>query len=348
MRSRYTVIPMNGISVGRILPRAAKFYYTAERSDVSRDAKRRLEWIDWYQQHGENARKTCRHFGITPDTFYRWKRRYRPRQLTRLESQSRRPHRLRKPMTTPQEEARIRAWREKYPRWGKDKIQVLLKVYDRMDLSASTVGRVLGRLKAKGMIREPAKLKALRRRPRVKRPWARRKPREYVPEAPGDLVQVDTLDQEILPGLRRKQFTARDMISKYDALKAYSQATSLCARYFLDHLERVLPFPIRALQIDGGSEFMGEFEQECQNRGLQLFVLPPHSPKLNGCVERANRTHTEEFYEVQEIPSDLVQHNLRLATWENTYNRIRPHQALGYQTPAQFVEKWFQLHPKEG
>jgi len=27
-------------------------------------------------------------------------------------------------------------------------------------------------------------------------------------------------------------------------------------------------------------------------------VLPPRSPKLNGAVERANRTHTEEFYQV--------------------------------------------------
>jgi hypothetical protein len=27
-------------------------------------------------------------------------------------------------------------------------------------------------------------------------------------------------------------------------------------------------------------------------------VLPPRSLKLNGAVERANRTHTEEFYQV--------------------------------------------------
>jgi putative transposase len=33
-------------------------------------------------------------------------------------------------------------------------------------------------------------------------------------------------------------------------------------------------------------------------RRLHLFVLPPRSPKLNGAVERANRTHTEEFYQI--------------------------------------------------
>jgi hypothetical protein len=29
-------------------------------------------------------------------------------------------------------------------------------------------------------------------------------------------------------------------------------------------------------------------------QGSHLFVLPPRSPKLNGHVERAHRTHTEE------------------------------------------------------
>jgi hypothetical protein len=33
--------------------------------------------------------------------------------------------------------------------------------------------------------------------------------------------------------------------------------------------------------------------------GLRLFVLPPRSPKHNGAVERAQRTHTEEFYEIR-------------------------------------------------
>jgi len=61
-----------------------------------------------------------------------------------------------------------------------------------------------------------------------------------------------------------------------------------------------MPFKVRAIQVDRGSEFFREFEQECQGRGINLFVLPPKSPKLNGCVERAQRTHTEEFYEVSE------------------------------------------------
>ena len=57
--------------------------------------------------------------------------------------------------------------------------------------------------------------------------------------------------------------------------------------------------------MDGGSEFQAGFEQACQQRDILLFTLrftlPPRSPKLNGAVERAQRTHTEEFYEVVEF-----------------------------------------------
>jgi hypothetical protein len=57
-----------------------------------------------------------------------------------------------------------------------------------------------------------------------------------------------------------------------------------------------MPFGVRALQVDGGSELMAGFEEACHGRGIALFVLPPRSPELNGSVERANRTPTEEFY----------------------------------------------------
>lgn len=101
-----------------------------------------------------------------------------------------------------------------------------------------------------------------------------------------------------------------------------------------------LPFPIRAVQVDGGSEFAAEFEQACQLRGLHLFVLPPRSPKLNGAVERANRTHTEEFYQVTACSLEMKKLNRELRQWERVYNTVRPHQALGYLTPRQFLSQF--------
>ena len=101
-----------------------------------------------------------------------------------------------------------------------------------------------------------------------------------------------------------------------------------------------MPFPVRAIQVDGGSEFEAVFEEECQRRNIKLFALPPGSPKLNGGVERAHRTHTEEFYEVTESSFDLTKLRDELLEWGQVSNTIRPHQALGYMTPLKLLEQW--------
>jgi len=144
-----------------------------------------------------------------------------------------------------------------------------------------------------------------------------------------------------------KHFTARDIISRWDVMDVYSRATAATAAHFLDKLERRMPFNIRAIQVDGGSEFEAVFEEECQRRNIRLFVLPPRSPKLNGCVERAHRTHIEEFYEVTHSSFDITQLRDELLEWEHVYNTIRPHQALGYLTPLQFLKLWKQNQREE-
>jgi transposase InsO family protein len=164
-----------------------------------------------------------------------------------------------------------------------------------------------------------------------------RKPKDYVIAQAGDLVQVDTLDVRPLPGVVLKHFTARDIISRWDVLEIHTKATASSAVGFLDTLVSRLPFSLKAIQVDGGSEFEAAFEQECQKRGIRLFVLPPRSPKLNGHVERAHRTHTEEFYEVYEGELKITPLNKALQEWERVYNHTRPHQALGYLTPQQFL-----------
>jgi putative transposase len=72
---------------------------------------------------------------------------------------------------------------------------------------------------------------------------------------PGDLIQVDTLDIRPLPGVVLKHFTARDVTSRWDVIDVYHRATSSTATQFLDELMQRMPFTIRAIQVDGGSEF---------------------------------------------------------------------------------------------
>lgn len=85
---------------------------------------------------------------------------------------------------------------------------------------------------------------------------------------------------------------------------------------------------------------MAEFEQACSELGIQLFVLPPRSPKLNGRVERAHRTHLDEFYAFHAPLGDLEELNKELRKWEWVYNNIRPHRALDNLTPRKYIERY--------
>lgn len=312
------------------LPRQAERLPGAQ---LSRDAKRRLGWLDYARTHSVAA--TCRHFGIARSTFYRWQRRYDPQRLSSLENRSCRPRQCRRPTWTAAQAEAVRAARERYPRWGKDKLAIVLR-RDGVLLSVSMIGRILADLKRRGLHVEPISAR-LRPHSRHARPYAVRKPQEHPLRAPGDLIQVDTMHLTPLPGVERRHFTAVDVVSRYSVVGVRGVATAATARDFLTDLQERLPFPLRAIQVDGGSEFMADFEVACQDHGIALFVLPPRSPKLNGHVERANGTHRREFWELYDGELELPPLQAALRSWEHHYNHTRPHQALGYQTPAEFL-----------
>ncbi|MFC1943274.1 integrase core domain-containing protein [Chloroflexota bacterium] len=83
-------------------------------------------------------------------------------------------------------------------------------------------------------------------------------------------------------------------------------------------------------------------------RGIKLFVLPPRSPKLNGHVERAQRTHTEEFYKLTDANFELSELNRPLLKWEEVYNNIRPYQALEYLPRQGFLGRYQPKSSKGG
>jgi putative transposase len=300
---------------------------------LSREAKHRLKMLDYARTHSVAA--TCRHFGIARSTYYRWQHRYDPRHLPFLENRPSRPTRCRRPTWTAVQAMAVMAAREAHPRWGKDKLAVVLR-REGVVLSVSMIGRILTDLKRRGVLVEPISAR-LRPHARHVRPYAIRKPKEHLVVRPGDLVQLDTMHLTPLPGVERRHFSALDVVSRWSVTGVRASATAGTATAFLDELATRLPFPVRAIQVDGGSEFMAEFEAACQDRAIVLFVLPPRSPKLNGHVERANRTHRQEFWELYDGALELPPLQEALRAWEETYNHHRPHQALGYRTPAEHL-----------
>jgi transposase len=167
--------------------------------ELTKEAGKRLKWFNYYQSRKGNARLTCRYFGISPQTFYRWKRRYDPKHLETLEDRSHRPRRVRQPTYSVELVRVVISLRERYPRWGKDKLVILLEE-EGYHVSASTVGRILSYLKRRGILKEPIPNHVSARKRLRKRPYATRKPKEYEARQGGDIVQLDTLDLRPLPG----------------------------------------------------------------------------------------------------------------------------------------------------
>src|SRR5438445_10535082 len=64
--------------------------------ELSRGARVRLAWMDFYRGC-DNVAHTCRPFGISRQTFYRWQRRYDRYDLTTLAQHSHRPCQRRQP-----------------------------------------------------------------------------------------------------------------------------------------------------------------------------------------------------------------------------------------------------------
>ena len=100
-----------------------------------------------------------------------------------------------------------------------------------------------------------------------------------------------------------------------------------------------MPFHIKAIQVDGGSEFKAGFEHECRKRGIDLFELPPRSPELNAHVERNDGTWRYGFYATWDLPNDdLDDVNRWIDAFADEFNTFRPRQALDGHTPAEYLQ----------
>jgi transposase InsO family protein len=104
------------------------------------------------------------------------------------------------------------------------------------------------------------------------------------------------------------------------------------------------PFPVEAVQSDGGSEFLKDFGSVVGELKLTHYFNRPNYPQGNGRIERSFRTDAEEFYQVEELPADIGGLEAALVAWNQIYEQVRPHQALGYKTPEQFYQDWLSNH----
>ncbi len=294
---------------------------------IIRDALARWRKAMAQRLTGEQAAKAV---GVPRATLYRWR--------ARAEPLSRRPRRMRQPKRPHGLAAAVERLRLDHPMWGKEKLGPILRGQG-WATSNATVGRIIGDLIRRGRVQSvPALIrKRAARGAAKKRPHAIRKPGDVTCEKPGDVVQIDTLSIHPRPGVTIKQFNAYDPCAKWTVARPCKQATASNAAAFLDQVLHEMPDPVKAIQIDGGSEFMAEFEQACAESNLPLYVLPPRSPRLNGAVERCNGAWRYEFYACLDLPTRFDKIVQMADAFQPLYNHHRPHGALAGKTRAEYL-----------
>jgi len=319
-------LPGHIIRTGKLASRIAA------QSPDNEAAIRRATVARWRQAmtDGLSAERAAQAVGVPRATLYRWEK--------QPELRSKRPKRMRAKTWTPALIEAVEALRLDHPMWGKAKLGPLLR-REGFVVSDATVGRVIAYLVARGVVEPVPNLR--RRKGSGARQWrrkhAQRLPKGTKPTTPGELVQVDTLSVNVRPERSIKQFTAYDPVARFTAAKAFTSKSAGCAKNFLEKLLVAFPFKVKGIQVDGGSEFMAEFEQACKDNGLALFVLPPKRPDLNGAVERAQSSWRYEFYACHDLPHRLDRLNERIDAFAHLYNYHRPHGALGGKTPSEYL-----------
>ena len=322
--------------------------WRVDESYISQIAKQRREKIQMFaklKSEGCSTNTALEAINTKRSTLFAWKKLYREQGAQGLNPKSTRPKTVRKPLWGRALEKLVFKLRKKHPYWGKEKIHRLLKRdHGVKSVSVSTVGRIIMKLVSLNKILPVAMVtgKKTVKKKRIFNKHAKRWKYGMKSIKPGELVQVDHMtvysnSQNI------KHFKAVCPVSKIMIANVYRSASSRNAKNFLGKLMAELPFSLTSIQVDGGSEFMKEFEQACEELNIALFVLPPRSPKYNGNVERANGSTREEFYSQYRGPFDIGSIRGKLKQYQRMYNSYRPHQALDYLTPFEYSKLKFQI-----
>ena len=261
----------------------------------------------------------CTEFGISRATGHLWLKRYREQGLAGIAERSRRP--VHSPERTSEKlEARVVQLRLRYPDWGAGKLSVLL-AREGIRLPKSTVHRILLRY---GLVH------AEDRHSQASQRFERSRPNE--------LWQMDFKGPK---GWRRP-------IGPLSILDDHSRYLITLAATGSTHGESVRVVLVQAFEECGVPEAMlmdhgtpwWSMKAPSGNTSLALWMMRQgiglhwsriRHPQTQGKVERFHGS-LQRALDKRGTPRHDTQAWLDAYRWE--HNHVRPHQALGMQTPA--------------
>ena len=282
----------------------------------------------------ESLWQICRRFGVSRQTAYKWRARFRAHRHRAFKDKSRRPF-VNAVKTDALWLRRVRRARLKHPTWGARKLRhILLKRFDPDGAPATaTISRWLKRW---GLARG--------RRRRRRGPVILRKGL-HVPTACHQVWTVDFKGwYRTGEGERVEPLTVRDLYSRYvlAAPLLPSQQVEVTRRAFARIFKKHgVPERIRC---DNGTPFGGagptgltRLSAWWVKLGIAVEFITPGRPCENGSHEQFHRIYKAEVAVSPELSA--LKQQRRSSFWIGHYNRQRPHEALAMKVPAELFRK---------
>ena len=304
--------------------------------DKSDPAKFRLHVLEHYYKYG--WKPTVEAFKIGKSTLYDWKKQYEQsgKALLSLVPKKTRPKRARRMTTDWRLVQFIREFREQHGNIGERKLKIFLDEYaselGTTTISSRTISKVI---KRKNLFFDQPKRS--KRKNKFSRDRTRRSPKVTA----SGYVEMDSVVVYI-DNIRHNFMCCIDIYTKFAHVRKVKTLSSLQAKLTFQEFQNLSPHPVHTVQTDNGSEFFKTFHAYLEEQEIKHQFIYPKSPKINGIVERFNRTIQEEFINRNdEIYFDLEAFQDKLSGYLNWYNNKRPHASLGYLSPMQFINNNF-------
>jgi len=206
--------------------------------------------------------------------------------------------------------------------------------YRRLHVLLLAEGRLLNRKKTQRLYREEGL--TVRKRKGRKRATGSRAP-ILIEALPNARWSVDFVHDQLSNGRRLRILNVIDDVTK-ECLAAVAD-TSISGRRVARELDAILAWRGKPNLIvsDHGTEFTSNAMLAwAQASRVEWHFIAPGKPMQNGICEAFNGRMRDELLN-ETIFYDLHHARAALARWVDTYNRQRPHSALGYMTPAAFA-----------
>jgi putative transposase len=288
----------------------------------------KLRFVFEYERDEQTMTELCQSYGIARETGYVWLRRYRAYGVGGLLELNRAPQRH--PNQTPIDiEEAVLALREAHMRWGPRKLKRILERDQprRAWPATSTIGEIVKR----------AGLVVPRKKRRKTEPYSE-------PLAHADEVnRVWCADFKgwfrTQDGARIDPLTISDAYSRYLLrCQAVEKTDTERVRAIFEAAFREYGMP-RAIRTDNGAPFASAALGGLSRLAvwwIKLGIVPERieagHPEQNGRHERMHRTLKQEA--AMPPAQNRRAQQRELDRFRQEYNQVRPHEALGMQTPA--------------